>query len=71
MVVWWVILWASIQITIDKIVENGWMRYGETTEEMRKKSRVMFFAVSAVPIVRLLVTMSLFYMAMVSNDESS
>lgn len=63
---WMIIIWCSIRLCKDKIIENGWLN------NARKLDMTPFgalFCVSAIPFLRFLVFIVVIYMACVSKDD--
>lgn len=68
-VIWWVILYASIQLTIEKIIENGWIKVpGNTAIVNRGPWYLYCLFIAVVPIIRAAVAMSSWYMFFVKGE---
>lgn len=63
---WMIIIWCSIRLCKDKIIENGWLN------NARKLNMTPFgtlFCISAIPFFRFLMFIVVIYMACVSKDD--
>ena len=65
--VWWIVIASSIFLTNEKIQENGWYKGA--------KKKLFFvrlagqFSMSAIPVFRVFVVLSIFIMFSVSKDD--
>ena len=63
---WMIIIWCSIKLCKDKIVENGWLN---TAKKLDMTPFGALFCISAIPFFRFLVFIVILYMACVSKDK--
>ena len=63
---WMIIIWRSIRLCKDKIIENGWLN---TAKKLDMTPFGALFCISAIPFLRFLVFIVVIYMACVSKDD--
>ena len=63
---WMIIIWCSIRLCKDKIIENGWL---SSAKKLNITPFGVLFSVSAIPFFRFLVFIVVIYMACVSKDD--
>ena len=63
---WMIIIWCSIKLCKDKIVENGWLN---TAKKLDMTPFGALFCISAIPFFRFLVFIVILYMVCVSKDK--
>lgn len=63
---WMIIIWCSIRLCKDKIIENGWL---SSAKKLNITPFGVLFCVSAIPFFRLLMFIVVIYMACVSKDD--
>lgn len=63
---WMIIIWCSIRLCKDKIIENGWLG---SAKKLNMTPFGALFCVSAIPFLRFLMFIVVIYMACVSKDD--
>lgn len=63
---WMIIIWCSIRLCKDKIIENGWLN---NARKLNMTPFGVLFCISAIPFFRFLMFVVVIYMACVSKDD--
>lgn len=63
---WMIIIWCSIRLCKDNIIENGWL---SSAKKLNMTPFGVLFCVSAIPFLRFLMFIVVIYMACVSKDD--
>lgn len=63
---WMIIIWCSIRLCKDKIIENGWL---SSAKKLNMTPFGVLFCTSTIPFLRFLVFIVVIYMACVSKDD--